>query len=76
MHEKGKRGHRIKSASRLDNAALSLTPALSRWEREKRSPRQSGAAALETTTRTRGCPLSQRERVRVRENGPGFTSVC
>ena len=49
--------------------AFSLTPALSRWEREKRSQRWAGAHAQHNSTRARGCSLSQRERARVRENG-------
>ncbi len=46
-----------------------LTPALSRREREERRPRWVGAGALGVTARFRGGSLSQRERVRVRENG-------
>jgi hypothetical protein len=47
---------------------FSLTPALSRWERENGIQRWAGAGALGTTTGGPGCPLSQRERVRVRES--------
>ena len=51
---------------------FSLTPALSRWERERRTPRWVGANVRGVTPRLRGCSLSQRERVRVRVNGRKF----
>ena len=55
-------------------AAFSLTPALSRWERENccqrlgKSTAGFSATALNFTVAANGCPLSQRERVRVRES--------
>jgi len=55
--------------------AFSLTPALSRWERENSPPSQSkpapGFAGLSSAVPDAFtcCSLSQRERVRVRENG-------
>jgi len=56
--------------------ALSLTPALSRWEREKR---QRGLTAIERDGLSRradcGSSLSQRERAGVRENATGGNSV-
>jgi len=68
----------------LAGLVFSLTPALSRWAREKRfqfsaKPRRSFFAEMDTasdqtltgfTKSANGCPLSQRERVRVRENTP------
>ena len=62
--------HEERTTALWSEDALSLTPALSRWERGNR--RQTGTELVTTrkSTRVRGCPLSQRERVRVRENGP------
>ena len=53
---------------------FSLTPALSRRERGKRSQRWLGVHTLGTAKRVHSCPLSQRERVRVRENGRSHQS--
>jgi len=54
--------------------AFSLTPALFRWERENGSQRSIGIAALAVSARLRGCSLSQRERVRVREKSLSITN--
>jgi len=52
----------------FNSDAFSLTPGLSRWEREGvRPPRVGGSTA--GLRRSCASPLSQRERVRVRENG-------
>jgi hypothetical protein len=60
------------------DAPFSLTPALSRWEREKRAqlPGETamarGTEAFQQNWTTNCCSLSQRERVRVRENASNF----
>ncbi len=65
--------HRFPTTNSLERRlmlhAFSLTPALSRWAREGvRPPRVGGSnAGLRCSSAN---PLSQRERVRVRENGP------
>jgi hypothetical protein len=60
---------------------LSLTPALSRWERENLRPlfgelvTESNLAGLQQCRMFCGCSLSLRERVGVREHA-NFNSVC
>ena len=49
---------------------LSLTPALSRWEREDRTPRWLAKACASMAGGRRSFSLSQRERAGVRENAP------
>jgi protein SCO1/2 len=52
------------------DATFSLTPALSRWEREKLRPPLDSAGPPDLPSAESTTPLSQRERAGVRENAP------
>ena len=63
------RGRAQRGSTPVAAAPFSLTPPLSRWERERRSPRRAKGNALGATAVALRGPLAQRERARVRENG-------
>ena len=65
------RNGRLRSERRRPGVmgAFSLTPALSRWERENARAALGGEAAFGLAKSGRTGSLSQRERVGVRENG-------